>query len=100
MNKSSTLQTSMDEYPEITQADLDRAVFRQGLQPVEKKQRITIMLDTGVINYFKNKAGKRGYQTLINETLKQIILSSDLTKQKGLEETLRKVIREELACLG
>ncbi len=98
--KNSTSQTSMDEYPEITQSDLDRAVFRQGLQPVEKKQRITIMLDTGVINYFKNKAGKRGYQTLINETLKQIILSSESARQKGLEETLRKVIREELACLG
>ncbi len=100
MSKNSTSQTSMDEYPEITQSDLDRAVFRQGLQPVEKKQRITIMLDTGVISYFKNKAGKRGYQTLINETLKQIILSSESARQKGLEETLRKVIREELACLG
>ncbi len=90
----------MDEYPEITQSDLDRAVFRQGLQPVEKKQRITIMLDTVVINYFKNKAGKRGYQTLINETLKQVILSSESARQKGFEEILRKVIREELACLG
>ncbi len=99
MSKNSISQTSMDEYPEITQSDLDRAVFRQGLQPVEKKQRITIMLDTGVINYFKNKAGKRGYQTLINETLKQTMIS-DPTRQKGLEETLRKVIREELACLG
>ncbi len=99
MNKNSTLQTSMEEYPEITQSDFDRAVFRQGLQPVEKKQRITIMLDAGVVSYFKNKAGKRGYQTLINETLKQIIVSEP-TRQKGLEETLRKVIREELSCLG
>ncbi len=98
ISKNSTSQTSMDEYPEITQSD--RAVFRQGLQIVEEKQRITIMLDTVVINYFKNKAGKRGYQTLINETLKQIILSSESARQKGFEETLRKVIREELACLG
>ena len=89
----------MDEYPEIGQVDLDRAVLRQGLKPVEKKQRITIMLDAGVVSYFKVKAGKRGYQTLINETLKKVI-SSDTAIQGGLEKTLRKIIREELAASG
>jgi len=84
-----------DEYPELTQADFDRAVLRQGLKPVEKKQRITIMLDAGVISYFKSKAGKKGYQTLINESLKKII-AEDQTDQPNLENMLRKVIREEL----
>nr|WP_319574295.1 BrnA antitoxin family protein [uncultured Desulfobacter sp.] len=84
-----------DEYPEVTQADFDRAVLRQGLKPVEKKQRITIMLDAGVISYFKSKAGKKGYQTLINESLKKII-AEDQTDQPNLENMLRKVIREEL----
>ena len=84
-----------DEYPEVTQADFDRAVLRQGLKPVEKKQRITIMLDPGVISYFKSKAGKKGYQTLINESLKKII-AEDQTDQPNLENMLRKVIREEL----
>jgi len=42
----------MDEYPEINQTDFDRAVLRQNLKSVDKKQRITIMLDTGVIGYF------------------------------------------------
>ncbi len=97
MNKDSTSKTSMDEYPEVTQADFDRAVFREGLKPVEKKQRITIMLDAGVISFFKAKAGKRGYQTLINETLKQAI-TTEFTGQSDLEETLRKIIREELAA--
>jgi len=36
MSKNSISKTSMDEYPEVTQADFDRAVFRQGLKPVEK----------------------------------------------------------------
>ncbi len=84
-----------DEYPEVTQADFDKAVLRQGLKPVEKKQRITIMLDAGVISYFKSKAGKKGYQTLINESLKKII-AEDQTDQPNLENMLRKVIREEL----
>jgi len=84
-----------DEYPEVTQADFDRAVLRQGLKPVEKKQRITIMLDAEVISYFKSKAGKKGYQTLINESLKKII-AEDQTDQPNLENMLRKIIREEL----
>jgi len=96
MNKDSISKTSMDdEYPEVTQADFDRAVLRKGLKPVEKKQRITIMLDAGVISYFKSKAGKKGYQTLINESLKKII-AEDQTDQPNLENMLRKVIREEL----
>ena len=74
----------------VTQADLDRATFRVGLKPAPRKQRITISLDITVIEYFKAKAGERGYQTLINETLRQ-------TKEReDLEGTLRRVIREEL----
>ena len=92
MSNKSSLKTSeeLDEFPEITRADLDRARFRVNLQDVPRKQRVNIMLDTGVIAYFKAKAGSRGYQTLINETLKKAI------HQEDLEETLRRVIREEI----
>jgi uncharacterized protein (DUF4415 family) len=48
------------------------------------------MLDNSVIEFFKNKAGERGYQTLINQALQQAVLADQL------EVTLRKVIREEL----
>jgi len=96
MSKNSTSKTSMDEYPEVSQADFDRAVLRRNMQPVEKKRRITIMLDAGIISYFKAKAGKRGYQTLINETLKKVV-SSEGVKPGNSEKTLRKIIREELA---
>ena len=92
MNNLSSSPTSdnRDEYPKVTQADLDRATFRVGLKPAPRKLRITISLDTTVIEYFKAKAGERGYQTLINETLRQ-------TKEReDLERTLRRVIREEL----
>ncbi|MFH1635101.1 MAG: BrnA antitoxin family protein [Chloroflexota bacterium] len=85
----------MDEYPEVTQADFDRAIFRQRLKPVEKKQRITIMLDVGIISYYKAKAGQRGYQTLINDTLRKAI-TSDIPIQPGFEQMLRNIIREEL----
>ena len=92
MNNSSSSPTSdeQDEYPKVTQADMDRATFRVGLKPAPRKQRVTILLDTGLIEYFKAKAGDRGYQTLINDTLQQA------RARENLEETLRRVIREEL----
>jgi hypothetical protein len=61
-----------------------------GLKPAPRKRRVTILLDTVLVDYFKAKAGERGYQTLINDTLRQAVTSDTL------EETLRRVIREEL----
>ena len=92
MSKSYTSQTfdDEDEYPKVTQSDLERAKFRVGLEPAPRKRRVTILLDTVLIEFFKAKAGERGYQTLINETLRQAI------EREGLEESLRRVIREEL----
>jgi len=57
------------------------------------KSRITIMLDNGVLSNFRAKAKHEGlgYQTLINQALKNYNDSSNLD-----EEMLRKVIREEL----
>ena len=46
-------------------------------------------LDTAVVEYFRSRAGGRGYQTLINESLKQAI------EQENLVDILRRVIREE-----
>ena len=92
MKEKSTLKISdeFDEYPEINQGDLDQARFRVNLKDEPRKQRVTIMLDTGVIAYFKAKAGNRGYQTLINEELKKAM------DREQLEDTLRRVIREEI----
>ncbi len=92
MNNSSSSPTSddRDEYPKVTQADLDRATFRVGLKRAPRKKRVTILLDTGLIEYFKAKAGESGYQTLINDTLRQA------KERESLEETLRRVLREEL----
>ena len=79
-----------DEYPEVTQTELDRATFRVGLKSVPRKQRVTILLDTTLVEYFRAKAGDRGYQTLINDTLRQTI------EREELEDSLRRIIREEL----
>lgn len=59
------------------------------------KSRITIMLDNDVLIAFRSKAKAEGmgYQTLINQVLRQSIGSRAVD-----EDTLRKVLREELAA--
>jgi len=60
------------------------------------KTRITIRLDEDLVNHFLREAdasgGETGYQTLINEALRQHVEG----KAPKLEETLRRVVREEL----
>jgi uncharacterized protein (DUF4415 family) len=57
------------------------------------KTRITIMLDNDLLMAFKAKAESEGmgYQTLINQTLRQAAGSLPVD-----EATLRRVLREEL----
>ena len=48
-------------------------------------------LDAAIIDHFKATAGERGYQTLINETLRKAVAGETLVTE------LRSVLREELA---
>ena len=59
------------------------------------KTRITIRLDDEVLEWFKSEveaAGGGNYQTRINDALRQHIARA----KEPLEETLRRVVREEL----
>ena len=63
------------------------------------KTRITIRIDTDLLNWFREQVNARGggnYQTMMNDALRAYIRHQDQT----LEETLRKVIREELQAQG
>jgi len=69
------------------------------VKPDPNKVRITIRLDADIIEHFKSivhEAGGGNYQTLINDALREYLQAHD----KGLEKTLRKVIREELKAAG
>ena len=60
------------------------------------KERITIRLDTDILEYFRGqveRAGGGNYQTLINNALRAYIEGG---QKPTIEETLRRVIREEL----
>ncbi len=79
--------------PEITPEMADKGILRVNGQPVARgKTRLTMYLDNVLVEYFKAKAGSRGYQTLINETLKEAM------QRETLEGTLRRVLREEVAA--
>jgi uncharacterized protein (DUF4415 family) len=59
------------------------------------KTRITIRIDDDVLQWFKDQvhaAGGGNYQTLLNAALREHIERA----REPLEETLRRVIREEL----
>ncbi len=63
------------------------------------KTRITIRLDDDVLAWFREQvhlAGGGNYQTLINDVLRQHIQQH----HEPLEETLRRVLREELERIG
>lgn len=73
---------------------------RGALEPAPPgKTRITIHLDDEVLAWFREQvhlAGGGNYQTLINDALRQYIQQ----RREPLEETLRRVLREELARIG
>lgn len=59
------------------------------------KTRITIRLDTDVIDWFRARveaAGGGNYQSLINAALREYVRR----QAEPLEDTLRRVVREEL----
>ena len=63
--------------------------------PLKGKTRITIYLDTKILEEFRLRADKAGYgyQTMINDALREYLSKSG----KPLNETvIRQVIREEL----
>jgi len=69
------------------------------VKPDPNKVRITIRLDGDIIEHFKKQvhaAGGGNYQTLINDALRSHIQAQSMP----LEDTLRKVIREELQHVG
>ena len=84
-------EIDLSDIPEVSEDMFSKAVLRLGGRKVSKtKVRINILLDADIVAYYKTISGGKGYQTLINETLKQHIFQHDL------ENILRQVIREEL----
>lgn len=105
MKRTSSTGTpaTSDDAPKLSQKDFDKARFRVGGKGATRaewqaatrarvgKLRINIMLDAPIVEHFKALAGERGYQTIINDTLRRVIEAGHI------EADIRRVIREELA---
>lgn len=75
--------------------DFSKAKRGPAVRLPKGKTRITIRLDDDVIAWFKQQvhaAGGGNYQSLINKALREYIANND----ESLEDTLRRVLREEL----
>lgn len=75
--------------------DFSKAKRGAVIPPSLGKTRITIRIDTDLLNWFRkqvDEAGGGSYQTLINEALREYVQNRDGV----LEKTLRRVIHEEL----
>ncbi|MDR2365464.1 MAG: BrnA antitoxin family protein [Zoogloeaceae bacterium] len=68
---------------------------RKAAQDARAKTRITIWINDDVLAVLRERAGRqgRGYQTLMNETLRAVCLPDDAPVT---EKTLRRILREEL----
>ena len=77
--------------------------FRKGKRgaviPQRGKKRITVYVDADIIEELRRRADAagRGYQTLLNELLRQEIWK---TERPLDEATLRRILREELKATG
>lgn len=82
----------LSDAPEVTAEMAAHGILRVAGKEVPRgKTRLTMYLDNAIVEFFKARAGARGYQTLINEALKQAM------QRESLEDTLRRVLREESA---
>lgn len=62
------------------------------------KTRITIMLDNDLLASFRSQAEARGlgYQTLINQALRDVLSTPQIMDETALYKVMRKAVREEL----
>ncbi len=77
------------------QYDFSKAKRGPVVRVAKGKTRITIRIDDDILEWFKgqvNQAGGGSYQALLNAALRDYIEH----RRQPLEETLRRVLREEL----
>ncbi len=106
VNKKSISRASLDpdDAPELTGEEISRkdaawkiagrrvspAKGKTAFRTLLGKRQVNMMLDKAVVAHFKARAGGRGYQTLINEALREAM------HRESLEKALRRIVREEL----
>ena len=80
-------------FPMKAEYDFSKAK-RGAVVPQSSKTRITMYLDDATLEEFRHRAyaAGKGYQTMINDALREYLAKDS----RNLEETLRRIIREEM----
>ncbi|MBI5409011.1 MAG: BrnA antitoxin family protein [Nitrospirae bacterium] len=67
---------------------------RGAVLPQKGKTRITICIDTDILEWFRDEAERegRGYQTAINQALRSYITQD----KRPIREVVREVVRQEM----
>lgn len=79
--------------------DFSEAIRGPVVPPEPGTTRMTIRLDTDVLDWFRAKVHAQGggnYQTLVNRALRAYIVQQSGVTEAQIEALLRRVIREEL----
>jgi len=92
-------ETILDDEAEFNKRfkKIERPAFLGNPKTVkESKSRITIYLDADIVEHFKNEAevSKTGYQTLINQTLREKINNPQSNKT---DELIEKLLQDKAA---
>ena len=69
------------DIPRVPPAMFAKGIVCKGLKPVVRKQQITLRIDSDVIAWFKQHG--RGYQTQINELLREYVKANQTITTKG-----------------
>ena len=89
-----------NEYPEVTQSELERAMFRVGLEPAPRKPRVTILEETQLLQKinqglppavqqrYDELTAKRRAETLTPEELEELMALIDRIEQADAERVL------------
>lgn len=83
------------QFRQIDRKNRPNAAINKSLR--EAKNRITIYLDADIVEHFKNEAeiSKTGYQTLINQTLREKITRPQ--SNKSVDELLERLLQDKNA---
>lgn len=70
-------EVDLSEIPEVTAEDLRGAVLRVGGKPVpEGKSFVGMLLDADLVEELRRRAGDKGLQRVINETLRASLVKA------------------------
>lgn len=92
-----TKKEHMNKQENDMREEYDFSHARRGLivPTAPNKTRITIRIDTDILNWFREQINEQGggsYQALMNQALREFIENQD----KDWESIMRRVVREEL----